>query len=310
MKKGKMPETVKKTGHHTFNGLVLEYTKWAERQKSFNSKISFIRELSGLFGNFPLRRFNTMLIEQYQSEKIQKGYKPATINRLIATLSHMFTKAIEWDMVEEETLKRIRIVKLLPENNKRLCYLSKEECQTLLYNCDAHVKPIVITAMNTGMRQGKILNLKWDNVDLRHGFISLNQEQTKNAERKEIPINHTLRAALQGVTRRVDIAYVFYDNASGKPCRDAKRSFKAALKRSGITDFKFHDLRHTFASHLVMAGVDLTAVKELLGHKDIKMTLRYAHLAPSRKLKAVDMLDETLTGIPTAQKVHNLAVNG
>ena len=85
-------------------------------------------------------------------------------------------------------------------------------------------------------------------------------------------------------------------SVTGKRYRDIKHSFNSALKRAKIQDFHLHDLRHTFASHLVMAGVDLTTVSRLLGHKDIKMTLRYAHLAPSHMVKAVDILDSTLNG--------------
>ncbi|SPQ01565.1 Phage integrase family protein (fragment) [Candidatus Sulfobium mesophilum] len=101
------------------------------------------------------------------------------------------------------------------------------------------------------------------------------------------------------------IAYVFFDSATGKPYGDVKRSFNTATRRAGIRDFHFHDLRHTFASHLVMAGVDITTVKELLGHRTLTMTLRYAHLAPSHKVKAVELLNETLTGSPTIQKLYN-----
>ncbi|MCF6155360.1 MAG: site-specific integrase [Candidatus Brocadia sp.] len=251
-----------------------------------------------------------MLFEQYQTDKPNMGNKPATANRLIATLFHMFTKAVEWDMVEEEILKRIRKVKMLPENNRRLRYLSTEECQRLIDSCDKHLKPIVITALNTGMRKDEILGLKWDNVDLNAGFILLNQDQTKNSERKEIPINQTLRETLEGITSQFD--YVFVNPLTGNRYDNVKRSFNTALKKAEIRDFKFHDLRHTFASHLVMAGIDLTTVKELMGHKDFKMTLRYAHLAPSHKVKAVDTLDNIMTEQPSIQKVYNLreACNG
>lgn len=307
IKEGKQPE-IKRIANHTLNELAAEYIKWAERQKSFKSKYYFIKELTETFGSLPLRRFNSMLIEQWQTEKIEKGYKPATINRIHATLNHMFTKAVKWNMVEKETSMRIRDATLLKENNRRLKYLSKEECQALINSCDKHLKPIVITALHSGMRKNEVLGLRWENVDLRHGFILLNQNQTKNSERKEIPINSTLRDALQKTMRRLDTPFVFHDS-TGKRYGDIKRSFKSACKRAGISDFRFHDLRHCFASHLVMAGVDLTTVKELLGHKTLTMTLRYAHLAPSHKLKAVDILDSVLTGnLPTAQKLHKIAV--
>ena len=99
-------------------------------------------------------------------------------------------------------------------------------------------------------------------------------------------------------------------SGTGKPYQDVKRSFNTALRRAGIKDFRFHDLRHTFASHLVMAGVDITTVKELLGHKTLTMTLRYSHLSPSHKVKAVEILDNTINGEkPTIQKLYNLSVS-
>ena len=240
-----------------------------------------------------------------ESGKEPQGNKPATINRHVATLKHMFTKAVEWEMVEEDVLKRLRKVKLLKENNRRLRYLSKEKCQALLKECDSHVRPIVTVALNTGMRKGEILGLTWDSVDLKHGFILLEQDDTKNGERREIPVNEAARAALQSVTRRLDVPYVFYDHETGNSYKDVKKGFNGACRRAGIVDFRFHDLRHTFASHLVMNGVDLTTVKELLGHKTLALTLRYAHLAPSHKVKAVDILDNALNENSTSHLLHN-----
>lgn len=316
---GRAPEETKKIPNHTFEELCKEYLKWATRQKSFATKATFIEQLQEEFGNAPLKRFSTLLLEQFQTKRLARGKTrkyavkgsdgervikesmkepqgnmPATINRLIATLKHMFTKAVEWEMVDEDVLKRIRKVKLLKENNRRLRYLTKDECQALLKECDQHVRPIATVAVNTGMRKSEILNLRWENIDQQNGFILLEQADTKNGERREIPINSSVRTALKSVKRRLDIPYVFYDPDTGKPYQDVKKGFNGACRRSGIKDFHFHDLRHTFASHLVMAGVDLTTVKELLGHKTLTMTLRYAHLAPSHKVKAVDILDGAL----------------
>jgi integrase len=306
VKKGKQPE-IKRIGNHTFRELTEKYIPWMEgRHRSAESKKYRINIILSHFGNLPLRNFNTLSVEQYQTNLINRGLKPATVNKHISILKAMIKKAVDWNMVEEETLKRVRRVKLLTENNKRLRYLSKEECQSLINACDQHLRPVVITALNTGARKEEILSLKWDNVDLKHGFILL--DRTKNGDRREIPINDTLRVTFKSLTRRLDIPYVFYDHLNSKRYKDIKRSFKSACKRAGVTDFRFHDLRHTFASHLVMAGVDLTTVKELLGHKDFKMTLRYSHLAPAHKVKAVDILDNTLNGKPTIQKLYNLGV--
>jgi integrase len=310
IKEGSEPE-IKKIPSYTFNDLAEQYLTWAERQRSYERKVRLIAQLKGEFGHLPLRRFSTLLIEQFQTERLKKGLKkpkgndppegnkPATVNRLLATLKHMFTKAVDWNMVEEGTLKRIRKVKLLEENNRRLRYLSTEEIRSLLERCDAHLKPIIVMALNTGCRKSEILNLQWDQVDMKHGFILL--DQTKNGERKEIPINGTLKASLETLfqgtkerPRRLDIPWVFYDPRTKKPYQDVKRAFNTACIKAGIRDFHFHDLRHCFASHLVMSGVDLTTVRELLGHKTLTMTLRYAHLAPSHKVKAVDLLDQTI----------------
>jgi integrase len=327
---GKEPET-KRIPNHTFKELSEKYLAWIKgRQNSAKVKGYIIGQLVTLYGPMQIRRFNTGIVEQLQTDLINKKYKACSNNKVLNILKHMLNKAVEWEMVEPETLKKVRKVKPLRDDSKRLRYLSNDECQALISSCEPHLRPIVITALNTGMRKGEILSLKWENVDLRHGFILL--DRTKNGERREIPVNSTLKEVLHGVSRRLDVPYVFYDPATGKRYQDVKRSFGTALKRvdihkcpdcsyqkakmrtketvidncpncgvkmaviKGIQDFHFHDLRHTFASHLVMAGVDLTTVSRLLGHKSLTMTLRYSHLAPSHLVKAVDILDSTLNG--------------
>ncbi len=292
IQEGKQPEPVKKINNILFKDAAHQYLDFCKRQRSYESKIYFIKVLSDAFGSLPLRSLNTQLVERFQSEQIALGKKPATVNRYVATLKHMYSKALDWDMIEEFAWKKVRKVKLLEENNKRLRYLTIEESRRLIECCSHRLKPIVIMALNTGMRKSEILNLTWDDIDMVHDLILL--KDTKNGERREININKTLKAVLSGLPRRLDGGYVFYDPYTNSPYKRVERSFKTALKKAGIRDFHFHDLRHTFASHLVMSGTDITTVKELLGHKSLSMTLRYVNLAQSHKAKAVDVLDDVL----------------
>jgi len=290
---GKEPIPIKRIENHTLKELADHYLEWAQRQRSFESKRGFIIQLLDVFGNLPLRRISTRLIEEFQTERMKRN-KPATVNRLLSTLKHMYTKSVDWEMVEEEALKRVRKVKLLPENNRRLRYLSQEECRKLVSVCPPHVKPIVITALNTGMRKEDILSLKWEeNIDMHHGYILLNL--TKNGERRQVPMTQEVRDALNGIVRRIKSSYIFAD-AKGNRYGDIKRSFNTSLIKAGIKDFRFHDLRHTFASHLVMGGIDLATLRELLGHKNLTMTLRYSHLSPNHKEKAVQILAGITSG--------------
>jgi len=271
--------------------LAEEYLKWAERQRSYKDKKRCIRQLIEVFGNHEVRDLNTREIEQWQSRRL-KYNKPSTVNRLLATLKHMVNKGTQWGMASDSALKQVRNVKLLPENNRRLRFLSIEECQRLIECCHKDLKPIVVVALNTGMRRGEIFNLMWTQIDLRHGFILL--DTSKNGERREIPINTTLEYLFKEMQQRsVKSEYVFAGK-TGKPLTDIKKGFHTALRRAGIHDFRFHDLRHTFASQLVMAGIDITSVKELLGHKSLTMTMRYSHLSPGHKRKAVHVLDRLM----------------
>jgi integrase len=291
-----IPEEREQRKEYTFKELVNRYAEYAEgRVRSWERSIkpTVFNILLPVFEGYILDILTSHDLEKYQTSLIRKGLAVATINKYITIFKMLIAKAEDWNMCSAEVLQKIRKVKQLKGANKRLRFLSQEECQTLIAACDPHLKPVIVTALNTGMRKGEILNLRWDNVDLKHGIILL--DKTKNGERREIPINNTLRGVLQGIPRRLDIPYVFPDNSTGKPFGDVKKAFASAIRRAKIIDFTFHDLRHTFASHLVMAGVDLTTVKELLGHKDIKMTLRYAHLASSHKVEAVRKMEAFLS---------------
>ncbi len=176
-------------------------------------------------------------------------------------------------------------------------YLSHEETDKLLDECRQSPNPqlyvFVVTALNTGMRLGELTALEWKEVDFKRGMIRVDNKEdhhTKNYEPRTIPMNDQLIEVLSTHPRRLDSPYVFA-RKNGEKFRKMRTSFENAVKRSGIPRVRFHDLRHSFASHLVMGGVDIRTVQELLGHKDIRVTMRYAHLAPDHLRNAVRVLD-------------------
>jgi len=288
IEEGGLPNVNK--GKCKFAELAKEYDTWAKQQRGYRTKKFIMRQLVEEFGNLNVMDLNTMIVERYQTKHLSTR-KPATTNRMMACLKHMLTKAVDWNMANEETLKQVRKVKFLKENNKRLRFLDVDECKRLISCCPKHLKPIVITALNTGMRRGEILSLKWEQVDLKHGYISL--RDTKSGEGRDIPINNTLERLFKEMPHSIESIYVF-TGKDGDPYKGVKRSYNTALRNAEIYGATFHTLRHTFASQLVMASVDLASVQELLGHKSLNMTLRYAHLAPEHKTKAVKKLDEVL----------------
>ncbi|GAI42281.1 unnamed protein product, partial [marine sediment metagenome] len=188
------------------------------------------------------------------------------VNIELSCLRAMFNKAILWSKAVQNP---VRHVKMLSEKNRRLRYLKEDEIERLIANCPDYLRPIVVIALNTGMRKGEILNLKWEDVDLGTRIIYV--VNTKTNEKREIPVNTVLYAMLVDL-RTKSGAYVF-PNDAGEPYVDIRKGFRTAIKKSHIRNFRFHDLRHTFASQLVMKGVDLKTIQELLGHKSIEMTI-------------------------------------
>jgi integrase len=214
----------------------------------------------------PLREITPMVVNAYVSGRATMR-APATVNREVQILHHMFVKALEWGIALENP---VRHQKPLRVNNRRLRYLSHEEMARLLEIADPVLLPVLITALHTGLRRGELLALIWQDVDFKLGMIRV--VRTKNGERREIPMTDTLRDTLQHPPRHLASDYVF-PGKTGQGMVDIRKRFHRALREAGIEGFVFHDLRHTFASHLVMAGVDLMTVKEfghLYGHQQEK----------------------------------------
>jgi integrase len=154
------------------------------------------------------------------------------------------------------------------------------------------LKPVVIAALHTGFRASELRSLTWKDVDFRRRTITVRAAYAKNGESRTMPMNEVLTTTLKAVKlHRADGERVFCSR-QGTPYRSFRTAFERAARLAGVVDFTFHDLRHTFGSRLVMAGVDLPTVKELLGHKDISMTMRYAHLSSNHKQAAVKKLEK------------------
>lgn len=284
---------IKQETQVTFNELADRYVEIYGNQKSFYAKNYILKMTRDHFGERRLSQIKYLDLEIYRNNRkatttiAGKPRADASVNREMALLSHMLNKAVEWGILESSPFKKGRRL-MFKENNQRLRFLSETEVEALLTACQPHLKPIVEVALLTGMRKGELLSLKWE--EIRNGFIYLTE--TKSGKARQIPINDRLSEVFREVRRgnQLKSPYVFCDS-QGRRFHNVKRAFSTTCKRAGIEDFRFHDLRHTFASHLVMRGVGLKAVQELLGHADLKMTMRYAHLSKAHLQEAVAVLN-------------------
>ncbi len=249
-----------------------------------------------MFAGKRLADISPLDIERYKRQRKEAGMSGVTINRELAFLKHLFSKAVEWGKVNENPVKKVRLYR---EDNARTRFLSDEEEASLLACCGPQLKPIVVTALHTGFRASELLSLTWQDVDFRRGVVSVRAGYAKNGEARSVPMNDTLTMELKSAKVNPTEGERVFCNRHGQPYGSFRTAFERAVRQAGIQDFTFHDLRHTFASRLVMVGVDLPTVKELLGHKEIAMTLRYAHLSSDHKQTAVKKLDKS------PSKFHN-----
>lgn len=250
----------------------------------------YSKNLLSFFGQYTLAEVTPKLIVQYKAERYAKGVTPATINRELAAMKAAFNLAIrEWEWCRDNPVSKVSMEK---EDNKRDRWLTYEEEEGLIAVSSPWLREIIIFALHTGMRMGEILALTWRGVDLfrRTAMIF----RSKNGERRTVPVNQTVLELLKGKSkvRPLRTELVFYSSAhTAIDSHDLRRAFRAALRKTAIEDFHFHDLRHTFATRLVQSGVDIYKVQRLLGHKSPIMTQRYAHHYPESLRDGVEILD-------------------
>ncbi len=226
----------------------------------------------------------------------RKGARAHTINFEVGVLKTAFFLAVKWGHLTENPTKGVK--KLKVNDSKPPRFLTEEECRRLLDACPPELYPIYFTFLNTGMRKAELENLEWTDIDFRRRKISIRRKedwQPKTGER-EIPVSDSLHDLLvtqkQRNDKRLKSNYVFCHSDGGKLKTKLRERLIRIAEQAEIADLtRVHTLRHTFASHLVMKGVDLPTVMKLLGHSDIQTTMIYAHLAPDHLAGAVNKLD-------------------
>jgi integrase len=290
-----------------FSTLVARYREYAGTyKKGWDNERYIMGLLAQEFGDTPLAHITTWRIERWKAER-RREVKPASVNRHLTVLKHMFRMAIQWGLTAENPAAP---VKALAVDEGRTRFLSEEEIHSLLEACKRLTEfpwlyPLVLLALNTGMRLGELMGLTWENIDMEQRLISVLQTKGRKARIKTIAVNDLALEALT-LFRAQD-----YGDRVMAPWgkKWIEIVFNRALKAAAIEGFTFHGLRHTFASHLVMAGVDLATVSELLGHTTISMTMRYAHLAPTHKANAVDKLAQRFQAPVAIRLAANLEQN-
>ncbi len=241
-----------------------------------------------------LRQVMSEDVARYVAGRRKAGKAPATVNRELSFLRRLFNVAIKDRLAETNPVTPDLFFK---ENNQRVRFLTDDEESRLTPKLEQPAaRATVLVALHTGLRRGEQFHLRWYDVDFTTGIITV--PRSKHGEARRIPMNDTVRATLGKLPSRMRSAWVFASD-TGETALDAQnfvnRVFRPALKEAGIEDFHWHDLRHTFASRLTMAGVDLNTIRELMGHKTLAMTLRYAHLSPAHQLDAVQRLNRLET---------------
>jgi integrase len=267
----------------------------APSTESRNSQI--VKNLKAFFGNTLLKDVTSAVVSSYKAKCLEKEYSRETILRELELLRRIFNIAIqEWELCRDNPVPKA--LKTLGKiDNKRVRYLSPDELRRLTVALPAWLRPIVTIARHTGLRRRNLIELTWAQIDLGRKGIAI--PKTKNGSAIGIPLSETAVKTLAEVQRIRHLLspYVFCELNGKLYTRDkVSMAFSRACKRAQIVDMRFHDLRHDFASSLIQSGIDINMVRELLGHKDLRMTLRYCHLAPENLSEAVKVLDKKENG--------------
>ncbi|MGI9282256.1 MAG: tyrosine-type recombinase/integrase [Endozoicomonas sp.] len=307
------------------------YQPWAlQHKKRGKEDLRRVKHHFGQWFHLPLKEISVSRVSEWQTVQLKKERQASGINRDINALKSILSKAVEYEMIDESPLKRLK--KLKQDKSKRVRYLSMDEESRLRSALDNyeqeirerrarfnqwlkerhkkprsypdevfvdHLKPMVLLALNTGMRIGELFNLCWSHIDWANNSLTIVGDLSKSGQTRHIPISDEALYILKNWRKAsMQSLLVFPSPKTGKKLDNINSVWTSIRKSAGLfwpddtgKHFRFHDLRHSFASNLVMAGVDLNTVRELLGHETIEMTLKYAHLAPEASAAAIAALN-------------------
>jgi len=285
---------------HTFADMVDKYIK--AQLPNYNEKEQAERKSKLLWwkdklGVYLLSDITPPLIVECR-DLLGETRSPATVVRYMAALSHAFTIAVnEWQWLHENPAKKVkkptepdgRVRFLDDDERQRFLVACKESSSELLYMC-------VILALSSGMRQAELMGLKWQDVNLKDGFLILHK--TKNGTKRRVPLSGLGLSLLQehAKIRRIDTPLLFPSNSNPQKPMDLRSAFQYALERAKVENFHWHDLRHCTASYLAMNGASLAEIAEVLGHKTLSMVKRYAHLSDGHVSNVVASMNAKIFG--------------
>lgn len=288
---------------HTLSDMVDRYIKDvlpSKPKNSSNTKRNLLWWKSKI-GSYTLAEVTPALIAQYRDQLLNsntdRGTKrsPSTVIRYLAALSHALTITMkEWGWIDDTPMRKVT-KPTAPRG--RIRFLDDDERQRLLDVCkkskSKHLYAIVVLAISTGMRHGEIVSLRWPQIDLQRGKLTLHE--TKNGEIRSVPLaGHALEQIIAlSKVRRIDTDLLFPSQNAKKPI-DTRKPWYTALAKANIDNFRFHDLRHCTASYLAMNGASLTEIAAVLGHKTLSMVKRYSHISDNHTSDVVTRMNNKI----------------
>jgi integrase len=260
---------------------------YAKAKRSYRDDKCRIGPVVGFFGNKDMRDIEPSHIEAFRQSRLVEGNSKSTANRYLSLVKRIFNLAIQDGYVEKSPARYIK--KFSEKESLKERILTRAEDEKLMDACPQYLRDMVFLALHTGMREGEIMGLRWDCVDLKAREIRV--EYAKSGKYRHVPMDSQVAVLLKSLLKKGE-RYVFANNRTQKAYKNIHKAYNLARVAAGLQDVRFHDLRHTFATRLVESGADIGLVQLILGHGDLKITQRYVHPSKVSALQAVENLSD------------------